>query len=162
GNVDVVTAMLDRMGDGAVASFVSNSVIAERGATDRLAQAFHTLIPDADRQRQLLSIAQPDVAASELGSDAAAFEDLWKRVETMLSSYSDAKFVSERYARELSGARQKAVDVESTSDDPPERVQTWLATVADSSLRSLDHLLLQDLLRIEEDGARWRDVADTT
>jgi len=40
-------------------------------------------------------------------------------------------------------------------------VQTWLATVADSSLRSLDNLLLQDLLRIEEDGARWRDIADT-
>ena len=161
GNVDVVSAMLTRMSDGAVASFVSNSVIAERGASDRLAQAFHALVPDSDRQRELIAMAQPAVAASELGSEEAAFEDLWKRVEAMLASYSDEKFVSEGYARELSGAREKAVDVESISDDPPERVQTWLATVADSSLRGLDHLLLQDLLRIEEDGARWRDVADT-
>src|SRR5262249_44689886 len=121
GNVDVVTAMMDRMSDGAVASFVSNSVIAERGASDRLAQAFHALVPDSERQRQLLSMAQPDVAASEFGSEQAAFEDMWKRVEAMLTSYSDEKFVSEGYARELSGARQKAVDVEAISDDPPER-----------------------------------------
>jgi HEAT repeat protein len=161
GSVDVVTAMVERMSDGAVASFVSNSVIAERGATDRLAQVFRTLVPDSERQRKLISLAQPDVAASELGSEEEAFEDLWKRVESMLTSYSDAKFVSEGYARELSGAREKAVDVEAVSDDPPERVQTWLATVADSSLRRLDDLLLQDLLRIEEDGARWRDIADT-
>jgi hypothetical protein len=161
GSVDVVTAMVDRMSDGAVASFVSNSVIAEGGATDRLAQVFHTLVPDSERQRKLISLAQPDVAASELGSEEEAFEELWKRVESMLTSYSDAKFVSEGYARELSGAREKAVDVEAISDDPPERVQTWLATVADSSLRRLDDMLLQDLLRIEEDGARWRDIADT-
>ncbi|HEX6465151.1 MAG TPA: HEAT repeat domain-containing protein [Vicinamibacterales bacterium] len=161
GTVDVVTAMVDRMSDGAVASFVSNSVIAERGATDRLAQAFHALVPDSDRQRQLLSLAEPEVAASELGTDEAAFNEMWERIEAMLTSYSDEKFVSEGYARELSGARQKAVDVEAISDDPPERLASWLATVTDSSLRSLDHLLLLDLLRVEEDGARWRDMAET-
>src|SRR5262249_13638770 len=161
GSVDVVSAMVQRMSDGAVASFVSNSVIAERGASDRLAQAFHALVPDTERQRQLLSMAQPDVAASELGSEEAAFEELWKRVEAMLTSYSDEKFVSEGYARELSGARQKAVDVEAISDDPPERVQEWLGSVADSALRGLDNRLLEDLLRLEEDGARWRDIADT-
>jgi HEAT repeat protein len=160
GNVDVVTAMVHRMSDSSVAQFVSNSVIAERGATDRLAQAFNALVPDADRQRQLLSLAEPDVAASELGQDAA-FQDLWERVEAMLTSYSDDKFVSDAYARELSGARARAVDVEASSDDPPERVSAWLSTVADAALRSLDYLLLEDLLRIEEDGARWRDVAET-
>jgi hypothetical protein len=160
GSVDVVSAMVHRMSDSAVAQFVSNSVIAERGATDRLAQAFHALVPDADRQRQLLAIAQPDVAASELGQEAA-FQDMWQRVEAMLTSYTDEKFVSDAYARELSGARARAVDVEASSDDPPDRVTGWLATVADASLRSLDGLLLADLLRIEEDGARWRDIAET-
>ena len=73
----------------------------------------------------------------------------------MLTSYSDEKFVSDAYARELSGARARAVDVEATSDDPPERI-------ADVARRrwptrrcaTLDHLLLADLLRIEEDAAR--------
>jgi hypothetical protein len=160
GNVDVVGAMVHRMSDSAVAGFVSNSVIAERGPTDRLAQAFQALAPDSDRQRQLLALAQEEVASSELGQEAA-FQDLWQKVEAMLTSYSDEKFVSDTYARELSGARARAVEVDATSDDPPERVAQWIATVADASLRNLDSLLLGDLLRIEEDGARWRDIAET-
>jgi hypothetical protein len=160
GTVDVVSAMVHRMSDGAVAHFVSNSVINERGPTDRLAQAFHALVPDTERQRQLLALAETEVAASELGQQNA-FEEMWKKVETMLTSYQDEKFVSAEYARELSGARARAVDVEAASDDPPERISGWLATVSDGSLRELDHQLLHDLLRIEEDPARWHDVADT-
>ena len=160
GNVDVVTAMVHRMSDGAVAQFVSNSVIAERGPTDRLAQAFHALVPDTDRQRQLLALAETEVASSEMGQEAA-FQDLWQKVESMLTSYSDEKFVSDAYAKELSGARARAVDVEALNEDPPERVTGWLDTVTDGALRALDGLLLGDLLRIEEDGARWRDVAET-
>ena len=160
GNVDVVGAMVHRMSDSAVAGFVSNSVISERGPTDRLAQAFQALVPDSDRQRQLLALAQDEVASSELGQEAA-FQDLWQKVEAMLTSYSDEKFVSDTYARELSGARARAVELDATSDDPPERVAEWIATVADASLRNLDSLLLSDLLRIEEDGARWRDIAET-
>ncbi|HTM25526.1 MAG TPA: HEAT repeat domain-containing protein [Vicinamibacterales bacterium] len=161
GSVNVVTAMVQRMSDTAVAQFVSGSVISERGATDRLAQAFQALVPDADRQRQLLALAQPDVAASELGAQEDAFADLWGRVESMLTSYSDEKFVSDTYARELSGARDRAVDVEAASDDPPERLAAWLSTVADAALRHLDNQLLLDLVRIEEDTPRWRDIADT-
>ena len=160
GSVDVVGAMVHRMTDSTVAQFVSNSVIAERGASDRLAQAFHALAPDSDRQRQLLALAHTEVAGSELGQEAA-FEDLWQKVEAMLTSYSDEKFVSDEYARELSGARARAVEVEAASDDPPERIGVWLASVTDTSLRNLDALLLADLLRIEEDGPRWRDVAET-
>ena len=161
GSVDVVSAMVQRISDATVAQFVSNSVISERGPTDRLAQAFQALVPDVDRQRQLLSLAHDDVASSEIGQEAA-FQDLWQKVETMLTSYSDEKFVSDAYAKELSGARARAVDVEAVSDDPPERIAAWLETVTDGSLRSLDHLLLRDLLWIEQDVARWRDVADTT
>jgi len=160
GNVDVVTAMVHRLSDGTVAQFVSNSVIEERGPTDRLAQAFHALVPDADRQRQLLGLAQPGVAASEIWQEQA-FQDLWEKVESMLTSYSDEKFVSDAYAKELSSARARAVDVEAASDDPPERITVWLGTVADASLRRLDHQLLLDLLVIEEEPARWRDVAET-
>ena len=161
GNVDVVNAMVHRLSDGTVAQFVSNSVITERGPTDRLAQAFQALVPDVDRQRQLLSLAHDEVATSELGQEAA-FQELWEKVETMLTSYRDEKFVSDEYAKELSGARARAVDVEAVSDDPPERISAWLETVTDGALRSLDHQLLRDLLWIEQDVARWRDVADTT
>ena len=79
----------------------------------------------------------------------------------MLTSYTDATYVSSDYGRELSSARTRPVDVERVSDDPPERMSGWLGTVSDTSLRTLDHQLLIDLLTIEEDPLRWRDVAQT-
>ena len=36
----------------------------------------------------------------------------------MLTSYSDEKFVSDAYAKELSGARARAVDVEAVERRP--------------------------------------------
>ena len=69
--------------------------------------------------------------------------------------------MSEQYGRELSNARTRAIEVEAISDDPPERIALWLGTVADAALRSLDHQLLLDLLAIEADPPRWRDIAET-
>lgn len=152
--------VIDRMPDAAIATFVAGSVIAEHGATERLAHAFQALVPDTHKQRQLLALAQEEVAASEIGKEEN-FQDLWGRVESMLASYSDKGFVSDDYARELSAARTQPLDVERTSDDPPERIAAWLVTVADAALRSLDHQLLVDLLRIEDDPLRWRDISET-
>jgi hypothetical protein len=157
---ETVTAVLERMDDADVAQFVAGSVIAERGATARLAHAFQALVPDGDRQRHLLALAEEQVAASTLGADAS-FDELWGKVESMVTAYSDGNYVSEAYGRELSNAQTMAVDVERTSDDPPERVAAWLATVNDAALRGLDHQVLEDLLAIEQDAARWRDVAET-
>ena len=159
GTINVPGAVMDRMGDDAVSHFVAGSVIKERGATERLAHAFQALVPDVDRQRRLLGLAEEEVAESAAGGEG--FEALWARVEGMLTSYSDEKYVSEQYARELSGARSRATEVENISDDPPERIATWLGTVADASLRHLDHQLLLDLLNIEVEPPRWRDIAET-
>src|SRR6185437_14774139 len=93
GATNVVTGIVDRMTDSTVAEFVSTNVITERGATDRLAQAFQTLVPEIDRQRQLLALAEQEVASSELGQEAN-FAELWASVETMMTSYSDESFVS--------------------------------------------------------------------
>ncbi|HJR61312.1 MAG TPA: HEAT repeat domain-containing protein, partial [Vicinamibacterales bacterium] len=156
----VVTAVLDQMEDRDVARFVANSVIAEGGATARLAHAFQSLVPDADRQRGLLALAEEQVAGSSLGQEAS-FEELWGKVESMVTSYSDADYVSEAYGQELLSAQAKAVDVERTNDDPPDRVAAWVSTVSDRALREMDHQLLEDLLTIEGDPARWRDLAET-
>ena len=159
GSTDVTRAVTDRMDDQSLSHFVANSIIKERGATERLAHAFQALVPDAQRQRQLLGLAHDEVGASGAGGEG--FDALWNRVESMLTSYSDEKFVSEQYGRELSNARSRAIEVEAISDDPPERIAQWLGTVGDAALRSLDHQLLLDLLAIEADPARWRDIADT-
>lgn len=158
---DAVGSVVARMRDEDVAQFVAGAVMAEGGASARLAHAFQALVPDTDRQRRLLALAHDRVAESPLGADASA-EELWGSVETMVTDYSDESFVSGAYARELWSAQTRAVDVERTADDPPERVAAWVATVNDASLRGLDHRLLQDLLEIEDDLARWRDIAETT
>jgi hypothetical protein len=159
-NINVVSTVVEAMADESVAQFVAGSVIAERGASERLAHAFSALVPELDRQRRLLALARDEVAASDLGHENG-FPELWERVEGLLSSYTDESYVSREYARELSHARTQAVDVEQTSDDPPERIAAWLSTVGDAALRSHDHALLMDLLAIESDPLRWRDIADT-
>jgi hypothetical protein len=160
GSIDVVGALVDRMDDTAVATFLAGSIIKEKGPTDRLAQAFEALVPDVERKRQLLSLAEEQVAASALGQEEN-FDQLWSNVENLLTSYSDESYVSAAYGQELSQARSRAVDVEKTADDPPERIAAWVGTVSDAAIRGLDSQLLEDLLTIEQDPARWRDIAET-
>lgn len=151
-------AVLDRMNDDTIASFVANSVAADRGATERLAHAFEALVPEADRKQQLLEIAEGKARQTELGKDDG-FQNLWQSAADLLTSYSDKKYVSDEYARELSSSRTRAMDVERVSDDPPERVQHWLGTISEPALRDLDAQLLLDLLEIEGDPQSWRELA---
>jgi HEAT repeat protein len=154
---DLVLRIATRMTDNSLGGFVAQSVIKEGGATTRLAQAFQALVPDKERRPVLLEIAKGEVAQSALGS-GEGFLDLWQNAADMLTSYSDEQFVSEAYARELSGARTQALEVERVSDDPPERIGTWVSSVGPTEIRSLDLQLLLDLLNIEVDPDRWHNV----
>ena len=89
----VMQAVVSRMSDSTIASFVARHVIAEGSATDRLAQAFQTLVRDPDQQQRLLTLAHDDVAASPLGS-TEGFETVWNHVaENLLTYYSDTSYV---------------------------------------------------------------------
>ncbi len=157
--MDVVGQVVDRMSDATIAAFVTSSIVTERGATARLAQAFQALVPDEARRESLVQLAQTEVAQTPLGREGG-FDNLWQRASEMLLSYRDEKFVSTEYARELSNARTQALDVERVADDPPERMAAWLASVTDAEIRSLDLALLLDLLRLEEDPDRWKGVVE--
>lgn len=159
GAADLVLQVVNRMSEGTIAGFVAKNIVAEKGATGRLAQAFQALVPEIDRRRLILEMAEAQVAESPLGKELG-FPELITNAKDMLMTYSDEAFVSQDYARELSSARAQAVEVERIGDDPPERVSTWLSTVNDVSLRALDLQLLLDLLAIERDPTRWRDVTD--
>jgi len=158
GELPLAAAIVARIGDGAVASFVAGSIVAEHCATERLAVAFETLVPENDRKERLLDLAKETAAQSPLGSEAG-FDSLWQDAASLLMSYSDKNFVSDEYGRELSGARTQAIEVERVSDDPPERIQAWRASVSDEAVRSLDLALIRDLLRIESDPAGWQAIA---
>ena len=150
--------LMERMSDQTVASFVARSVTVEKGATERLAHALEVLVPEAERKGRILELAHEEAAPSEAGQEEG-FEQLWQSAADMLTSYSDASFVSEEYGKELTAARAQALEVERVSDDPPERVHAWVGTVSESALQDLDLNLLRDLLRIEEDPALWEGMA---
>jgi HEAT repeat protein len=154
----IASSVMDKMTDDTIAAFVAHSVAKDRGATERLAHAFEALVPESERKEQLLELAEEKARQTDIGKDST-FDNLWQSAAEMLTSYSDEKFVSDEYARELSGARTRAVEVERVADDPPERVQEWLATISDNALPHLDLSLLLDLLRIEDDPLRWNAVA---
>jgi hypothetical protein len=150
--------VVGRITDATVASFVAGSVVESGGASERLAQAFEALVPEADRKEQLLDLARQEVDKSRLGQQLG-FGDMWQATVTMLTSYSDESFVSSEYARELSGTKTTAIDVERVSDDPPERVQAWLASVSQDAIQQLDLALLQDVLQTDDNPETWLGVA---
>jgi hypothetical protein len=154
---DLVLQVASRMTDATVGGFVARGIVAQGGATTRLAQAFQALVPDKERRPALLELARSEVAESPLGS-GDGFLEVWKNAADMLTSYSDEEWVSQAYAQELMGARTKAIDVERVSDDPPERISAWVTSVAPAEVRALDLQLLLDLLKIETDPDRWRRV----
>jgi hypothetical protein len=151
---DLVLGIASRMTDQTLSGFVARGMIAQGGATTRLAQAFQALVPDKERRRALLETAKDEVQQSPLGA-SEDFGDLWKNAADLLTSYSDEAYVSESYARELSGARTQALEVERVSDDPPERIGQWVTSVGPSEIRALDLHMLLDILTIEQDLDRW-------
>src|SRR5207249_767947 len=153
----IVSAVISRMSESTIARFVAHNVV-ENTPIDRVVQAFQTLVRDGEQRQRMLALAHNDVAASPLGQ-TEGFEQVWNHVaERLLTSYSDESYVSDAYGRELSRARTQAVQVEQTSDDPPERLTGWLSTIATSALRALDLTLLLDLLRLEQSDEKWTDL----
>jgi HEAT repeat protein len=154
----MANGLMERMSDQTVASFVTRSVTAEKRATERLAHALEVLVPEAERKGRILELAHEEAQQTELGQEQG-FEQLWQGAADMLTSYSDASFVSDEYGKELTAARGQALEVERVSDDPPERVHAWVATVSEQALQDLDLSLLRDVLRIESDPALWESMA---
>jgi HEAT repeat protein len=151
----LIDAVVGQMPDQAIAGFVARHAMAKTSSIDRVAQAFHSLVPDTSHRERLLTLAHDAAASSPFGS-LEGFEEAWGQVaEKMLTTYSDEPYVPDDYARELSYARSRAIDVEQTSDDPPERLSSWLETVSTTELRKLDLQLVLDIVRMERDIERW-------
>lgn len=157
--MDLAGELQSRLTDEMVSKFLVDNIVKDRGATNRLATAFQTLVPDPSKQQDILAAAAEQAAS--MFADDPQFESVWTSSTEMLMSYSDAKYVSEGYARELTTAQTQAVEVDKIGDDPPVRIRAWLATVNDEEVRALDQRLLLDLLKIEKRPDAWSGVLDT-
>jgi len=155
--MDLAAELRGRLGDDALAHCVATDVEREQGATARLATVLHTLAPEPTRQARVLSLA----GAALVGPDPAARPDaaaLWSRALDTLAAYKDSAFVGVEYDHDLSQIQSHAVEVERVSDDPPERISAWMASIGDEDIRALDQQLLLDLLAIDTRPAEWHAV----
>ncbi|OFW19535.1 MAG: hypothetical protein A3H97_24830 [Acidobacteria bacterium RIFCSPLOWO2_02_FULL_65_29] len=151
----VVDAVVTRMTEKTIAGFIARNIDGPGSSIDRVAEAFHTLVRDDGQRQRMLTLAHNEAAASPFGA-TDGFEDNWNQVAgRLMTSYSDKPFVSDSYARELSTTRTRAVTIDEITDDPPDRMAAWLASVATSELRKLDLTLVLDLLTIEPDDQKW-------
>lgn len=157
--MDLGRELQSRLTDDMISKFLVDNIVKDRGASSRLASAFQTLVPDAGKQQQILEAAAEQAAA--ILAEDPQFETVWNSSTEMLMSYSDEKFVSESYARELTLAQSQAMDVEKIGDDPPARIRAWLSTLGEEEVRALDQQLLIDLLKIEKRPDAWAGVLDT-
>ncbi len=164
GSVNVVSALIESMNDASVAGFVADAVVAERGASERLAHAFRSLVPEFDRQRQLLALAKEEVADSEMARE----QDTEEFTRLVARRRADADVVHRRALR-LGGLRARAVARADAAgrrrarQRRPARAHRRLARRPSATARSAPSTsdLLTDLLHIEDDASRWRDVAET-
>src|SRR5687767_13429348 len=157
--MDLARELQTRLSDDMISKFLVDNIVKDRGASNRLATAFQTLVPDASKQQEILSAAAEQAAA--MFPDDPQFESVWSNSTEMLMSYSDAKFVSEGYARELTLAQSQAMEVDKIGDDPPARIRAWLSTIEPEKVRALDQHLILDLLKLEKRADAWSGVLDT-
>jgi hypothetical protein len=157
--MDLARELQTRLSDDMISKFLVDNIVKDRGASNRLATAFQTLVPDAGKQQEILAAAAEQ--AAKMFPEDPQLESVWTSSTEMLMSYSDAKFVSEDYARELTFAQSQALEVEKIGDDPPARIRAWLSTIAEQEVRKLDQRLLLDLLKIEKRPDAWSGVLDT-
>ena len=139
---------------------MARAVATERGANRSSGPSARSAGPLTRPQEGVVDLAKAEALQGELG-DEPGFETMWENVANVVMSYtlvSDLSFVSEEYGKETHRPRRNAIEVERVADDPPERVQAWVATVSDSALAQLDLEMLLDLLRIEGALAQWEPL----
>ncbi len=156
-HASLVGEMARRITDQTVAKFVARSVANEGACTARLVDAFRALAPDPRRQEAATALARDELQRTPMAEEEN-FGSLWSQVEGLLLSYSDERYISEDYDREMAAARSNAADGDQITDDPPERIVSWLTTVSDTSIRALDLQLLADLLLVVSDSAQRQEL----
>ena len=154
--VKVVHGMTAAFDDEKVAELLATALSAEGQATSRLAEAFDTIAPDAERKRRVLTMARTRLTQTEFGQ-MKQFKAIWASMEQLLLSYNEAPYVSEGYRTALAGAGGRAAAV--AARDLPEELPEWMASLDQDHMRRLSVTLIVDLLHIERDRARAAEIA---
>jgi HEAT repeat protein len=155
--IAVVSGLATAFDDTKVAQLLATALALDGKASDRLATIFNTIAPDEDRKRRVLTLTRSLLKESDFGK-SGQFQALWTSMEELLISYDDKPFVSDRYRAALDGVGGRA-DRMGAGDLPPE-LPEWIDSLGQQNVRSLSVTMLIDLLTIERDQGRARQIAE--
>lgn len=156
GGVSVSRRIADAFDDMKVAQLLATALAIDGQASERLADVFNTIAPDAERKRRVLTLTKSLLGESDFGKQEQ-FKALWQSMEELLISYNEKPFVSTDYRAALDGVGGRA-DTMAQADLPPE-LPEWLETLGQDNVRALSVTLLTDLFRLEKDSARLAELA---
>jgi hypothetical protein len=154
--VKVVEGMSAAFDDEKVAQLLATALATEGQATDRLAEAFEAIVPDAERKRRVLTMARSQLSETDFGR-SRQFKAIWSSIEQLLLSYNETPFVSDSYRSALAGAGGRAATV--AARDLPEELPEWMDSLGLDNMRRLSVTLIVDLLKLERDQARAAEIA---
>jgi len=153
GAVDVVSALVERMADATISTFLSKVMGEADAASARLTDLFKRLVPDADRRRTILVGARDVTLADNVMGQ-------WAELERNLEAYSDRRFVSDQYVNELHSVQTRSDRAGEDAAVSQELLAEWVRSVDDEAIRELDLQLLADLARLETEHGRSRKVLE--
>jgi hypothetical protein len=157
--VPIVSRLAASFDDDTVAQMLATAMSRDGKATERLAQVFETIAPDAERKRRVLRMTRTLLSETAFGK-GGQFKAAWQSMEELLVSYNEKPFVSEHYQAALAGAAERS-EILAIRDLPPEWAN-WVDTLKQDNVRKLSVLLITDLLRIEEKPERASEIAGDT
>ena len=157
GEPGVVAGVVNAFDDAKVAQLLATTLAIDGQASQRLAEVFDTIAPDAERKQRVLRLTQSLLTESDFGQHAQ-FESLWTSMEELLLTYNERPFVSATYRTALDQSGERG-DAMAAADLPPEAAE-WVHSLGQENVRRLSVILLIDLLNLERDASRASDLAD--
>ncbi len=154
GQVDVVSALVERMSDTTVSALLSRIMGEPDAASAGVADLFTRLVSDAERRRVIVRGVHDVALAGNVAGQ-------WAELERNLEAYADPRFVSDEYLNELHSVQVRADRLGKDAAAPPELLAEWVRSIDDGQILELDSQLIADLVRLETDYGRSRKLLET-
>ena len=156
----IASAVIDRVKDETVATFVANSIVKERGASERLAQALEALVLDDDHKDRLLDLAKEEAARHSIRSRCELRGALAVGNRHAGVVFGRAVRLRPTMPGSCPAPASRPLTSNASRMTPPIAFKAWLGDhFRRGRPRQLDFQLLLDLLKVENDPAWWAEIA---
>ena len=153
GQVDVVSALVERMSDAIVSALLSRIMGEPEAASVGVADLFQRLVSDGERRRVIVRGAHEVALVDNVAGQ-------WAELERNLEAYADPRFVSDDYLNELHSVQVRADRLGKDTAAPPELLAEWARSIDDGEILERDSQMMADLVRLETEYGRSRTLLE--